>query len=198
MGKAKIAAVILAAGPSRSLRFPKALAPFAGKTALEIAIANCKGLEPLIVVLGCNATRVRGSVPRGVRVVVNRNWRTGQLSSLLAALRWVPRGAALLVHPVDHPLLTREIVQRLCRAFARRIAKQAIVLPIFRGRVGHPAIFAPEIRNELRRAKTAREIVYRDPRRVKFVKVNSPAVCLDFDSPASYRRCLAAYLKKMA
>lgn len=197
MRKPTIAAIILAAGPSRSLRFPKALAPFAGRTALEIAIANCEELSPVIVALGCDAARIRGAVPSGVRVVVNRRWRTGQLSSLLAALRRVPRGAAFLVHPVDHPLLTRSVVRKLWRAFARRNASQTIALPISRGCVGHPAIFAPEIRNELRRAKTAREVVYRDLQRVKLVKMDCPAIWFDFDSPASYRRCLQEYEKRI-
>ena len=189
----KIVPILLAAGPSRHLPFPKALARFAEKTALELAVENCSGFERPIVVLGCEAARIRRAVPAGARVVVNRRWRTGQLSSLLAALRCVPRDAAFLVHPVDHPLLTRAIVRRMSRAFALRNAKQIIVLPIFRGRVGHPAIFAPEIRKELRRARTAREVVYRDPQRVKFVKVESAGIWFDFDTSASYRRCLREY-----
>ena len=197
MSKTKIAAIVLAAGPARFLRFPKALAPFAGRTALEIAVVNCAELKPVIVVLGCDAARIRRAVPCGVRVVVNRRWRTGQLSSLLAALRWVPQGTASLVYPVDHPLLTRAVVRKLCRAFARRSATQTIVLPIFQGRVGHPAIFAPQVHQELRRARTAREVVYRDLRRVKFVKMDSPGIWLDFATPASYRRCLREYERKL-
>jgi CTP:molybdopterin cytidylyltransferase MocA len=192
----KIVPIVLAAGPSRHLPFTKALARFGTKTALDIAVENCRGFEQPIVVLGSGAAQIRHAIPAGVRVVVNRRWRTGQLSSLLAALQLVPRGAAFLVFPVDHPLLTSAIVRRLSRAFVRRNAEQMIFLPICRGRVGHPAIFAPEIRGELRRAQTAREVVYRDPRRVKFVKVISPGTWLDFDDAASYRRCLREYARR--
>lgn len=194
----KIVPILLAAGPSRNLPDPKALTRFGKKTALEIAIDNCRERERPIVVLGCEAARIRRALPAGVRVVVNRRWRAGQLSSLLAALRWVPRGAAFLVYPVDHPVLTRAVVRRLCRAFAHRNTMQTIVLPLFRGRAGHPSIFAPEIRQELRRARTAREVVYRDSRRVKFVKVESAGIWLDFDSPTSYQGCLREYLKRAA
>ncbi len=190
--------IILAAGASRHMPQPKALARFGKKTALEIAVENCAGLERPIVVLGCDAARIRRAMPAGVRVVINRRWKAGQLSSLLAALRQVPRGAAFLVHPVDHPLLTRAIVLRICRAFARRTAEQKMTLPIFRRRAGHPAIFAPEIRGELRRAQNAREVVYRDLGRVKIVKVKSAGIWLDFDSPVSYRRCLRVYEKHFA
>ena len=192
-GPEKIVPILLAAGPSRRLPFPKALAPFGHKTALEIAVDNCAGYERPIVVLGCQAQRIRKAVPAGVRLVLNRRWRRGQLSSLLAALRLVARDAPFLVYPVDHPLLTASIVRRMCRAFARRRRGQKIALPVYRGRVGHPAIFAPEIREELRRARTAREVVHRDLRRVNFVKIKSPGIWLDFDTTASYRRCLRAF-----
>lgn len=195
-GAEKIVPIVLAAGPSRHLPLPKALARFGRKTALALAVENCSGFERPIVVLGCDAARIRRAVPPGVRVVVNRRWKTGQLGSLLVALRHVPRGAAFLVYPVDHPLLTRAILRRLSRAFARRSRSQAIILPIYRGRVGHPAIFAAEVRREFRRAQTAREVVYGDLGRVKFVSVNSTAIWLDFDTTASYRRCLRKFKKQ--
>ncbi len=195
-GTANIVPILLAAGPSRHLPFPKALARFGTKTALEIAVENCRSLGKPIVVLGCQAARIRGIVPAGARVVVNRRWRKGQLSSLLAGLSRVPRDTPFLVYPVDHPLLTASVVRRICRGFARRKRSQMIVLPVSRGQVGHPAIFAPTLRQELRLARTARQVVYRDPERVKFVKVASAGILLDFDTPASYRRCLRAFKKQ--
>ena len=185
--------ILLAAGPSRPLPFPKALAKFGAKTAMQIAIENCAGYGRPILVLGCHASRIRAAVPAGVRVLINRNWRAGQQSSLLAGLRLVPRGASILVYPVDHPLLTRAVVRRLCRSAAARAGARKIVLPKFRGRMGHPVIFAPEVRDELEAANTSREVVYRDLRRVKFVKLNCPGIWLDFDTIASYRRRLREY-----
>jgi hypothetical protein len=49
-------------------------------------------------------------------------------------------------------------------------------------------IFSAELRSELEKAKTAREVSYRDSSRVRFVAVKTKAVWEDFDSPASYRR----------
>ncbi|MGZ4835362.1 MAG: NTP transferase domain-containing protein, partial [Terriglobales bacterium] len=84
-GTSKIVPVILAAGPS-SLGFPTALARFGESTALDIALRNCVGLGPPIVVLGCEAKRIREHVPTGIKVVVNPDWRSGQMSSLRSAL----------------------------------------------------------------------------------------------------------------
>ncbi len=196
--KAKIYPILLAAGPSRGLPFSKALATFGGKTALEIAVGNCQavaGLATPVVVLGSRAAQVAPRVPAGVSVVVNRRWRAGQLSSLIAGLRRVPDGRAFLLYPVDHPLITPALLRRLVRAYRGRHRFEEIVLPVFQGRVGHPAIFAPRVRKELRRARTAREVVYRNPQRLLWVNVRTPGIWMDFATPASYRQCARGFLR---
>jgi molybdenum cofactor cytidylyltransferase len=186
--KERIVPIILAAGRAERLGFPQALGEFGGRTAIEIAVDTCARLGRPIVVLGDAAERVRRVVPRGTRVVVNRRWRSGQLSSLLAGLRLVPRDAAFLVYPVDHPLIGRRTIDRLARAFAERRADEKIVMPRRGKRAGHPVIFSAELRSELEKAKTAREVSYRDSARVRFVDLETKAIWEDFDSPASYRR----------
>ncbi len=192
----KIVPIILAAGASGGLDAPKALARFAGLTALEIAFANCAGLEAPVVVLGSEAERVRRVVPPGARVVVNQAWRAGQMSSLRAALAEIAPGADFMLYPVDYPLLTRELIESLVAGFGSRNKRQAIAVPIFRKRAGHPVIFAAGLRPEFAKAKTAREIVYRDPARVKFVSVASEAIWRDLDSPAAYHARLREYERR--
>ncbi len=196
MKKPRIVPIILAAGPSPRLGLPKALVRFGRKTAVEIAVENCAGLARPVVVLGHQAARVCRSVPRSARIVVNHDWRTGQLSSVLAGLRCVPRNAAFLIYPVDHPLLTRSLLRPLVAAFLSRGERVKIVMPRFRGRAGHPVILALELCSELRRARTAREVVYRDLRRIRYVNVRTAAIWEDFDSPASYRRCLRRFQRE--
>jgi molybdenum cofactor cytidylyltransferase len=184
-----IVPVILAAGASKRLGFPKALARFGEKTALQIAVENCRSLARPIVVLGAEARRIRPHVPKRCRIVVNRSWRRGQLSSLLAGMKRVPLNASVMLYPVDYPLLTRATIDRLARAVGRK----PIVVPSFRRRGGHPVIFAPSIRRELEQAETAREVVYRDLKRIRFVIVRSAAIWLDIDTPAAYRRRVKDY-----
>jgi CTP:molybdopterin cytidylyltransferase MocA len=189
----RIFPIILAAGGPGKLGFPKPLARFGDKTALQIAIENCAGIEAPIVVLGYRAVSVRKFLPVGARHVLNRNWRSGQLTSLLAGLRRVPRGAAFLLYPVDQPLLTRELVARLVKAFCARQVSQKIVMPRVGHRAGHPILCDGSLRDELRAAETAREVVYRDQSRIRFVRVSDQAIWDDFNSKASYRRCLWEY-----
>lgn len=189
--------MILAAGPAPRLGVPHAAPEFGGRTAAAIAVENCirAGLPRPVVVLGWKAAQARRAVPRGARVVVNRRWRKGMLSSVRAGLRHVSRGAAVMLYPVDLPLLTPTILRRLVRAFARRHDVQMIVSPVHRGRAGHPVILAAELRGEIERALTAREVVERDPLRVKLVRVNSRAIYADFDTPEELQRLLRAFAR---
>jgi CTP:molybdopterin cytidylyltransferase MocA len=198
MRRTRIFPIILAAGGPGTLPFPKPLAQFGSRSALEVAIKNCAGLEPPIVVLGYRAEQVRKEVPGGTRVVVNPNWRQGQLSSLLAGLRKVPRRAPFLVYPVDQPLLTKRLVARLARAFTARKPQEKIVMPRMGKRAGHPILCHGDLRLELRAANTAREVVYRDDARIKYVPVRDTAIWRDYDSVSSYRRCLGLYLARDA
>jgi len=188
MNESKIFPILLAAGKSPQLPSPKTLAEFAGGTAIEIAVKNCHGLERPIVVLGYQSDRIRSVVTRQACFTVNRKWRTGQLSSLLAGLRKVPKDGAFLIYPVDLVFLTPGIIRRLVAAFRRRTARKSIVMPVCRARDGHPVILAPELRRELRSAKTARDVVNRDPGRIKRVPVRTSAIWKDFDTPESYAR----------
>jgi len=189
----KIFPIILAAGPSHHLPFPKPLAMFGGKTALAIAIESCAKLERPLVVLGCDAGRVRRAVPRLARVVWNRGWRRGQISSLRRALKQIPADAAFLIYPIDHPLLQRKTIQQLVQAFRTRDESQEIVVPR-RGRLdGHPAIVSGKLRTEFFKSKTARDVIYRVPARVRAREVQTRAIFTDFDTPESYRLCLRKF-----
>ncbi len=193
----KIVPIILAAGPRGSLRFPKALAPFGRDTALERAVRCCseaRGLGPPVVVLGSDAERILTAwkPPKGTIVIQNPEWREGQISSLRAGLRRVPRNAAFLIYPVDYPLLFPGLLARLWWAYTHRAPGEGIVVPAMNGRDGHPILVAPELRQEFVRAEKARDVVHREdrPERILRVRVRDSAIFRDFDSPSTYRLCL--------
>ena len=189
----KIFPIILAAGPSHHLPFPKPLAMFGGTTALAIAIENCSKLERPLVVLGYDVARVRPAVPRAARIVRNRGWRRGQISSLRHALKQIPADASFLIYPVDHPLLKRKTIQQLVRAFRTRKESQEIAIPRRGSLYGHPAIVSGKLRREFFKSKTARDVIYRLPSRVRAIEVQTRAIFTDFDTPESYRLCLRKF-----
>ncbi len=191
--KPRIVPIILAAGESKPLGFPKPLARFDGLSALEIAVRNCADLARPIVVLGWRAAQVRPAVPPQARVVLNQRWRSGQLGSLLAGVRSVPRGAAFMLYPVDCPLLTPRMIRRLVDAFQTRRRSHTVVVPCFQGRVGHPVIFSARMRGELVKARTAKEVIYRDRQRIRAVPVRSPAIWKDFQDRKTYQARLREF-----
>jgi CTP:molybdopterin cytidylyltransferase MocA len=189
----KIIPIVLAAGSSQALPFPKALAPFARKTALEIAVENCSCLGRSLVVLGSDAKRILLRMPKSSEIVINRRWREGQLSSLQAALNSIGSDAAFLIYPVDHVLITRKTVEQLVRAFRARTASQEIVMPRHEGAYGHPVIVSAAVRLEFFEARTAREVIYRVPERIRVVNVRTSSIFEDFHTPESYKGCLRKF-----
>jgi molybdenum cofactor cytidylyltransferase len=191
--RAKIVPIILAAGSSKNLGKPKALARFGDKTAVVIAVENCLNLGHPIVVLGCDAERVRPAIPSMAQVVLNERWREGQLSSLLRAMDRVPPTAAVLIYPVDHPLLQESTVKQLVREFGKRSEREEIIMPRHRGRYGHPIILSAALRDELSRAMIAREVVYRCKERIRVFEAKTSAIYEDFDTPETYQQCLVKF-----
>jgi molybdenum cofactor cytidylyltransferase len=189
----KIIPIILAAGSSPALPFPKALAPFGRKTALQIAVENCSFLGRSLVVLGSDVKRILPGVPKSAQVVLNPRWRDGQLSSLQAALRKISGAAAFLIYPVDHALIRRRTVAQLVRAFRARLASQEIVMPRHKGTYGHPVIVSAAVRPEFFTARTARDVIYRMPERIRVLNVRTSSIFEDFHTPESYEKCLRKF-----
>jgi molybdenum cofactor cytidylyltransferase len=189
----KIIPIILAAGSSRDLPFPKALAPFGRRTAVEIAIENCSLLGQSLVVLGADAEHIAPRAPASSQIVVNRSWRNGQLSSLQAALDNLDVSASFLIYPVDLPLLRWKTVDLLVRAFRSRSTSQEIVMPRHAGADGHPVIVSAALRSEFFHVRTAREVIYRVPERIRVLNVRTNSIFEDFHTLESYVACLRKF-----
>ena len=90
-----VAGVILAAGSSSRLGTPKQLLRYRGETLLHrtVRLAIAAGLDPVHVVLGCDASAVGDALEelRGrVTTVVNSDWQAGMGSSLALGIASLP------------------------------------------------------------------------------------------------------------
>ena len=192
------AGVILAAGESSRMGSPKALLPYRGSTFLEHLVSLLLGrVEPLLVVLGHEADRIRSVVraPPQVRVLLNPNYRLGQLSSLQTAIRVLDASAVpgLLVAPVDHPAVEPEVVTALLDTFAAE--QPGVLVPTFEGRRGHPVIFSAHLFTELLAASLeegARAVVRRHAARE--LPAHDAGILANIDDPESYRRLVGGSL----
>lgn len=187
-----INAIILAAGESRRMGKPKPLLRFEDTTFLEqiISVLRRSLLDRITVVLGAKAKTIQRSTDlSGTDVVINKDYRKGQLSSLIAGLENAPpETEAILLCLVDNPFITTTIVNRIVSTF--RETKRPIVVPVFNKKRGHPALFAKSLFKELINAPTekgARYVVYSNEDKVVEVETPESAVLVRIDKPEDYR-----------
>jgi molybdenum cofactor cytidylyltransferase len=188
----RVAAIILAAGQSRRMGFPKALLPIGEQTFLRRVIdtLSASRIDQVYVVLGCDHERILAAVDvRPARVVLNPDWPQGQLSSLLAGLRAATAEPydAVVMALVDHPLIDTDTVNGILEAFEQ--TGRAIVLPVHGGRRGHPVLFAARLVPELLAAPAdqgARAVVRAHAEEVQEVPSREPGILADIDTPELY------------
>ncbi len=189
----RIEGILLAAGESRRMGYPKPLLRVGDETFLSRSARSILAVLPrLIVVLGAHAERIRPAIPvdRGIVTVENPRFKAGQLSSLKVGLQALGDDCdGVLVHLADHPLVKPSTFESVVAEFAR--GRGAIVIARCDGKRGHPVIFGRSVFRELLDApedEGARAVVIRDPTRVVYVEVDDPGVSLDLDTPADVEK----------
>lgn len=192
-----LAAVILSGGESRRMGSPKALISYQGRTFLQhlLDAARHSRISPVLVVLGPHAEQIREGVALDpANVVINRDWELGQLSSIQAALRHLATREetdGIILFLVDHPLISPALVEHLVAEFYR--SGKAIVVPAYRGKRGHPVIFARRLYEELLAApldKGARVVVWNHADDVLTVPTEEEGVVLNLNDPEKLRKAL--------
>jgi molybdenum cofactor cytidylyltransferase len=190
-----IVSVILSAGESSRMGRPKALLPIDGQTFIEriVGALGAGGIERVIVVLGFNASELRGKIAHlPVEIVVNPDYKQGQLSSLQAAIRYLAADKncdGMMVHLVDHPYVEPRLVREMLGQFG--LTKKLIVVPRHQGKRGHPVIFARELFSELLAApldQGAKAVVNAHRAETLEIDTEEVGITLDIDTPELYRR----------
>jgi len=193
-----LAAVILSGGESSRMGSPKALVQLGpgGQTFLEHLLQVTK--QPEIgctrVVLGKHTAEISSALSLDpATVVVNPDWKLGQLSSIQAAIRSLPAGETegAMIFLIDHPLITSTLVAQLIAEFHK--SGRPIVLPTFHGKRGHPVIFAARLYEELLAASPdqgAREVVWAHANEVHEVPTSEEGILLNLNDPEALRRAL--------
>lgn len=183
----QISSVVLAAGESRRMGFPKPLLRLGGRSFLRRVIDTHRRLSlPVYVVLGENHHEIAEAVDlSGTTVLVNPEPERGQLSSLLTALDILGEEEAVIMHPVDHPLVQAATLEALLQAFRR--LSHCVLVPEFQGRRGHPVLFPARFYFELRSApleEGARWLSRQNPACEFRVKVEDPGITWNLNTPA--------------
>jgi CTP:molybdopterin cytidylyltransferase MocA len=188
-----LAAVILSGGASKRMGSPKALLPYQGRPFLEhlLEVTAHRDIGARRVVLGAHAEPIAKAVDlQADEIVINHEWKKGQLSSIQAALRSLPPGTdGILLCLIDHPLISSALVQDLIEQFYK--TKKPVVLPVYEGRRGHPVIFSASLYDELLRAPLetgARAVVWAHAAETEEVRTNEEGCVLNLNDPQTLNR----------
>lgn len=186
-----ISAILLAAGESKRMGQPKQLLPFGDKTLVEHALDNllASRVDEVVLVTGNQADAVAKKVgKRPVKVVLNPDFRLGMSTSLKKGLISIDEDSkAVMVVLADQPFIDAALINRLLDEFASR--GKGIVVPVFKGKRGHPIIFAIKYRDELLQLQGdagAKALMERHPDDVREVVVASEHIHVDIDDMESY------------
>jgi CTP:molybdopterin cytidylyltransferase MocA len=136
-----VAGLLLAAGAGRRFGGPKALAGGGLWLPRAVAVLVEGGCLPVRVVLGARAEEAARLLPDPELVVIANDWQQGMSASLRAGLRVVgglrPEPDAVLVHLVDLPDVTAEVVARLVAVAG---GPGVLARAVYGGRPGHPVL----------------------------------------------------------
>jgi molybdenum cofactor cytidylyltransferase len=191
-------AVVLAAGKSERMGSAKLLLPLGGRTLIETVIDGVLRSRPdgVLVVVGADRTKLEPVVGKfPVRIVINPDFARGMLSSVKRGFRAVPPAArAVLIFLGDQPPPPASVVERIVGAY--RKTGKGIVLPAYRGRRGHPVLIDLKYRPEIGTLDPRiglRQLPRAHPDDVCEVKVRTPAILRDIDTPEDYRALLKSH-----
>lgn len=186
-------AIILAAGESRRMGFPKMLLIFNGITMLENVIGNIKGsaIDHALVVLGAEKEALTELVSKtSVRYCINDNYKQGMLSSVKCGFRNLPSDfEAVLVFQGDQPFITPKVINRVIEGY--RSSGKGIAIPVYKGRRGHPLLIDQKYRNEIEcldDKEGLRSLSHRYSEDVLEVETDDPGILRDFDTYDEYKK----------
>jgi len=187
-----IVGIILSAGESKRMGTPKQLLPWGNTTVLQhvVDVAAASRLETIRLILGYRAEEIAGriTVPAKAGIAINQDFREGMGSSVKCGIKNSPPDAeAFMVLLGDQPFIDTKVIDTLIASY--RAGRQGITIPVHNGRRGHPVIFDSQYREELLSISDqgAREIVKKHTENIFEVRMDSPNVLNDIDTPQDYQ-----------
>jgi len=188
-----ISGLVLGAGASSRFGEPKQLLPFRGSTLLGWVINQAEratGLDEVVVVLGRAADEIREKVAFGnAKVVENPVFGSGCASSYRAGIGALDlRSDAIMILLGDQPGVDPETINRVAEEWRRGDGQ--IALASYRGREGHPMLFARPLFDKLvglHGDKAAWKLVDANPDLVRVIPFDRPFP-EDIDTAEDFRR----------
>ena len=144
-------AIILAAGDSSRMGFPKQLAEYKGKTILQTVVDEVtKNLDDTIVVLGHENETLTDKIDfYNSTVIINENWQEGIISSIRTGLFHLSSNKQIdsaMIFMGDQPAISTEVIQEIINC---KHHEDEVVVPQYRYQLGYPILIPRFFWNKL-------------------------------------------------
>lgn len=145
------AAIILAAGESTRMGFPKQLAEYKGNTILETVVETVSSyIENTVVVLGHeNETLTEKINFKNSTILINENWEEGIVSSIRTGLFYLNSAKnidGVLIFMGDQPAINDDVIKKLLEV---QHDEDEVVVPQYRYETGYPVLIPRFFWNKL-------------------------------------------------
>lgn len=189
-----ISGLILAAGESSRMNSPKALLKLREETFAESIARKMRecGVTPCYLIAGSHWKELKEYLSNNqeLKLVENPRFKEGQISSLKQGLKQMPsKSTAVLVWPVDQPLVKSETVQKILSAFQEQ--RRPVTIPVCQAKRGHPVVYDAEaVRTilSLDATHTAKDLQAIYANKITFVEVEDLGILIDIDTPEDYQK----------
>jgi len=190
----KCSVVILAAGDSIRIGYPKAMLPFgSGETFLSEIIKTYIGFGCESVHIVVNASLkahlhkadLKKKMP-GLTIIVNSSLVNDRFSSILLGLNSVGKKEPVFLQDVDRPFVTVRVLDKLFN----NVMDDGYVTPTFKGASGHPVLIASKVAKEIiaknHHVRNLKEILKSYPQ--KKAEVDDDGVLVNINSRDDYAK----------
>lgn len=192
-----VEAVLLAAGYSSRMGELKALLPLGGTTVIRRQVEMLESVaDRIIVVTGYRAEEVESHLDGcGAYIVQNHRFGEGMFTSVKAGIRALqPESDSFLILPVDYPLVTGRMIRQLIKAY-RGCEGCLVAYPSYGMRKGHPPVISASCIEDILRYEGdmgLKGALKSFDSTACYMETADMRCVMDMDTPADYRRILAA------
>ena len=196
----KLAVLILAAGNSSRMGFPKQLLKWKGTNLLQHAINSVKDInaDNIFLVLGANYEKVKSNIKAdGITVLKNENWENGLGNSIAFGIKYIKESPLnienVLILLADQPLIDAHYLKLLINTHNQ--AKREITCTLYNtNKFGVPVIFDKmyfEDLSQLNHDKGAKGLLEKYSDNLAYV--DGKNVIVDIDTMTDYEKLYKRY-----
>lgn len=183
-----VTGIILASGFSNRMGRDKLLIEINGKRIIEWVIEALKAsnLDDIILVYRTEEVK-KIAESYCLRTVYNPKAHLGQSQSVILGLEHCKGDCCFMFFVGDQPFISSQLINDLIDEHKRNPSK--IVIPYYQDKINMPILFPPDFREDLLKVKGdkgGREIIQKNPSKIKKVEIQDQSLVIDIDTIEDY------------